>query len=191
MVVVSTIMAGAPNFMSVDAQTYLVSKMQRVNPQLGNLDYVFADYKKNNGVTYASSINFFIAGVPNIISTRHELSFNNEVPANSFDIPEDFSAEAERIDTSEMLVNKISDRVYHIGQNNAFSIFVDTGMGVVSAGGYPGINGRFERYQKESENFKPLAFQIVTHHHSDLLWDFLSSCFSSILVFRFLKQHRF
>jgi glyoxylase-like metal-dependent hydrolase (beta-lactamase superfamily II) len=77
--------------------------------------------------------------------------------------------EAERIDTSEMLANRISDSVYHIGQNNGFSIFVDTGDEIVAAGGYPGLKDRFDRFKQESGIHKPLGHQIVTHHHTDHL----------------------
>lgn len=151
----------------IDAETHLISKMVRVNPQLGNLDYVYSDYKQHNGVTYAASINFFIAGVPNLISTRHELQFNNEYPAENFAIPEGMKEEEERIDASQMLVNKISDRVYHVGQNGGFTMFVDTNIGIVAAGGYPALTDRFARFQEESESYKPLKYQVVTHHHSD------------------------
>jgi glyoxylase-like metal-dependent hydrolase (beta-lactamase superfamily II) len=153
----------------VDAQTFMISKMLRVNAQLGNLDYVFSDYKSNNGVKYASSTNFSIAGVPNLISTQRELSFNFKVAADSFSLPEGFEQEGERIDTSEMLVNKISERVYHVGQGNGYSMFVDTSVGIIGVGGYPALNTRFGEFQNEANNYKPLAYQVVTHHHTDHL----------------------
>ena len=153
----------------IDADSHLISKMVRVNPQLGNLDYVYSDYKQHKGITYASSINFFIAGEPNLISTRHELKFNEALTDDLFKLPEGLEEEGERIDTSEMLVNKISDRVYHIGQGNGYTLFVDTNIGIVGAGGYPALPARFERFQQESDNYKPLTYQVVTHHHSDHL----------------------
>lgn len=151
----------------VDAETFMISRMLRVNPQLGNLDYVFSDYQSDNGVKYAASTNFSIAGAPNLISTKRELKFNFDVAEDAFAIPGDFAAEGERIDTSEMLVNKISDRVMHVGQGGGYSMFVDTSMGVVGAGGYPALQARFDRYQSESKNYAPLSYQVVTHHHSD------------------------
>jgi glyoxylase-like metal-dependent hydrolase (beta-lactamase superfamily II) len=153
----------------VDAQTFMVSKMLRVNAQLGNLDYVFSDYKTNNGVKYAASTNFSIAGVPNLISTQRELRFNFDVAADSFSVPEGFKPEGERIDTSEMIATKISDRVYHVGQGNGYSMFVDTSVGIIGVGGYPALNARFEQFQSEANNYKPLAYQVVTHHHTDHL----------------------
>ena len=151
----------------IDVDTLLVSRMLRVNPQLGNLDYIFSDYKTNNGIRYASSTQFFIAGNPNLISVERELVFNQKFSDAFFALPEGFKAESDRVDDSEVVVNKVSDRVYHLGQEGGYSLFVDTGDGIVAVGGYPGLQTRFERFKKESKRFKPLNYQVVTHHHSD------------------------
>jgi glyoxylase-like metal-dependent hydrolase (beta-lactamase superfamily II) len=153
----------------VDSETHLISRMIRTNPQLGQLDYVFSDYKEHNGIAYAASINFLLAGDFNLISTRHVLQFNTPIDSSLFELPAGMKQEAERIDTSEMLANKISDSVFHVGQNAGFSIFIDTGDSIVAAGGYPGLKDRFDRFKKESGIHKPLAYQIVTHHHTDHL----------------------
>lgn len=151
----------------VDAKTFLITRMLRVNPQLGNLDYAYSKHKAQNGITYASNMTFSIGGVPNLISTKHELKFNFDPAPELFSLPNGFSPEGDRIDASQMIVNKISDRVYHIGQSGGFSIFADTNMGIIGAGGYPGLNTRLARFQEESDNYKPLAYQVITHHHSD------------------------
>jgi glyoxylase-like metal-dependent hydrolase (beta-lactamase superfamily II) len=151
----------------IDAQTSLISKMTRNNPQFGDLDYVFSGHEKRDGIYYATEMNFFIAGVPNLLSTYRNASFNFDVPEDTFSLPPGLSAEAERIDTSEMLVNKVSDRVFHIGQSGGFSIFIDTSAGIVAAGGYAALSARFDRFKEESNIHKPLAYQVVTHHHSD------------------------
>lgn len=151
----------------VDAKTYLISKMVRKNPNLGNLDYVFSDYKEHNGIRYASSTVFTIAGTPTLISTERTLKFNQNLADNAFALPTNFKAEGERIDASEMDANKLSSNAYHVGANGAFSLFIDTSMGIVAAGGYAGLANRFQHFQKASDNHKPLSYQIVTHHHSD------------------------
>jgi len=96
----------------IDAETFLVSKMLRVNPQLGDLDYAFSNYKEQNGVTYASGFVFSIAGDPNIISVSRDMTFNFPVSDDMFTLPEGLNEEGTRIDTSEMLVNKISNNFY-------------------------------------------------------------------------------
>jgi glyoxylase-like metal-dependent hydrolase (beta-lactamase superfamily II) len=68
-----------------------------------------------------------------------------------------------------MMANRISDSAYHIGQNGGFSIFVDVGDYIVAAGGYPGLNARFDRFKEETGIHKPLKYQVITHHHADHL----------------------
>ena len=62
-----------------------------------------------------------------------------------------------------------SGNVYHIGQNTGFSIFVDTGSEVIGCGGYPGLTDRLAKFREETGNFRPLRYQVVTHHHQDHL----------------------
>jgi glyoxylase-like metal-dependent hydrolase (beta-lactamase superfamily II) len=151
----------------IDAETSLISKMVRENPALGDLSYVYSGHTQIGDLVSATSINFFIDGQPNIISTKHALTFNQPLDSSSVTLPSDLSTEGERIDTSEMVINKISDDVYHIGQNGGFSLFADTSIGTVAAGGYAGLTARLKSFSKASGRFKPLSHQIVTHHHSD------------------------
>ncbi len=153
----------------VDKETYLISKMTRNNPAFGDLDYVYSNYQQNNGITYAANIDFFLAGVPNLISTNHKLVFNDSISDDAFAVPEKFKEEGDRIDTTEMRVNKIASGVYHLGQGGGYSLFVDTSDGVVAVGGYPALTARYDRYKTESDIHKPLSYQVVTHHHSDHL----------------------
>jgi glyoxylase-like metal-dependent hydrolase (beta-lactamase superfamily II) len=150
----------------IDAESYLVSKMVRINPQLGELTYVYSGHKKIDGVTSATGIVFSIAGNPQLISTKHTLTFNNST-TNAFSIPSGLSKEGDRVDDEGGVVNKLSDRVYHIGRDGGYSIFIDTSVGVVAAGGYPALTQRFDTFKTESGRYKPLAYQVVTHHHSD------------------------
>ena len=151
----------------IDAKTFLVSKMQRNNPQLGNLDYVYSDYQTHNGIRFAASTNFFVAGTANLTSTKRAITFNQALADNTFKLDENLEQESARIDTSEMLLNKLSERVSHVGQGNAYSLFVNTNIGTVAIGAYGGLEARYRHYQKASDNFKPLEYQIITHHHSD------------------------
>ncbi len=151
----------------IDSDTFLISKMVRENPTLGDLSYVFSGHKDIDGITSSTSIRFFIGGQPSLISTKHSLSFNQPLSKSDVTLASYLSAEGERIDDSEMVTNRLGDGLYHIGQNGGFSLFADTPTGIVAAGGYPGLSNRLEHFQKQSKNFKPLSHQIVTHHHSD------------------------
>jgi len=153
----------------VDKESGLISKMVRVNPQLGQLDYVFSDRSEDNGIPYAVSTNFFVAGTPNLVTVRNESTFNRRFPNSLFELPDGLTEEGERIDTTDMSSNEIADNVHHVGQGGAFSIFINSSAGLIAAGGSAGFAQRLNHYRQESGNFQPLAYQVVTHHHNDHL----------------------
>jgi len=153
----------------IDSETHLVNRMTRENPQLGLLDYVFEDHEFRNGISRATNVSFFVAGEPNLIGVDHRIRFNTDIPQGLFEMPAGLEPEGARINATEMVVNRLSKTVYHIGQNGGFSIFVDTPEGVVGCGGYAGLTQRFERFQKESGSHRPLRYQVVSHHHADHL----------------------
>jgi glyoxylase-like metal-dependent hydrolase (beta-lactamase superfamily II) len=152
----------------VDKDTGLISKMTRENPQLGTLSYIFSEYKRDGMVSYASNVDFYIAGQPNIISTAKTVEVNPSIDGD-FEGTSGYVNGGSQTDTSEMLVRKIADGVYYAGQNGGFSIFVDAGDHYVASGGYPQLPARLEAVQKEAGNEKPLKQIVVTHHHSDHL----------------------
>ena len=153
----------------IDTETGLITRMVRENPQFGQLDYVFQDHTETDGLMSAQRVNFSIAGAPNLLGVSREVRFNQPLSASLFELPPGFEPEGERIDTSELVVNRLSKNVYHIGQAIGYSIFVDTGSEVIGCGGYPGLTQRLERFREESGSHRPLRYQVVTHHHSDHL----------------------
>jgi glyoxylase-like metal-dependent hydrolase (beta-lactamase superfamily II) len=153
----------------IDSETHLVSRMTRDNPQVGLLDYVFADHKFKNGISRATNSSFFVAGEPNLIGVDHSISFNTAISNDEFEMPAGLEPEGARINATEMVVNRLSNNVFHVGQNGGFSIFVNTPEGVIGCGGYAGLTQRFERFQQESGSHRPLRYQVVSHHHQDHL----------------------
>lgn len=149
----------------VDTETNLLSKMTRP----GGLSYVYSQHKIMEGVTYASSADFFIDGQPNMISVSRGLTINPNV-AGEFEMPEGIvTIPGGMLDTSELMAKEIASGVYLAGQRAGFSIFVDAGDYFIAAGGYPQITKRFEAVKGLAGVDKPLKFQVVTHHHSDHL----------------------
>ena len=151
----------------VDNNTGLISKMQRNKSVFEDLDYIHSEHKSSGGITYAGQSTFFINGNVNIVSVAHKLEFNVPVNDSNFVLPASAVDGGERVDNSEMIVNKLNNRVYRIGQNGGFGIFVDTPQGIISAGGYPAINRGLDSFREASGTQKLLTHQIVTHHHSD------------------------
>lgn len=162
-------MEGSPDLtLFADAETGLISKMTRQNPQLGELSYIFSEYRSSDGVTYASDMNFLIAGQPNIVTTKRTIDVNPMVEEN-FKLPTGYSEQGATMDTSEMSVKKLADGIYYAGQNNGFSLFVDAGDHFVASGGYAALPARLDAVKAFAKVDKPLKQQIVTHHHTDHL----------------------
>ena len=162
-------MASSPDLtIFVDKNTGYISKMTRQNPQIGELSYVFNDYRKKEGFTYAHDMNFFIAGQPNIVSVARSVDINQDISA-AFDVPESYKPLGKNIDTSKMVAKKLAEGVYYSGLNGGFSIFVDAGDHYIGAGGYTALPDRLKAVQELAGNEKPLGKQVVTHHHSDIL----------------------
>jgi glyoxylase-like metal-dependent hydrolase (beta-lactamase superfamily II) len=153
----------------IDSETHLINRMTRDNPQLGLLDYVFSDHEEKNGIVRATNVNFSVAGDPNLIGTRHDVQFNVALADDRFAMPAGLEQEGARINGAEMVVNRLAKNVYHIGQNGAYSIFVDTGREIVGCGGYAGLSQRLAQFREETGSHLPLGYQVVSHHHVDHL----------------------
>ena len=159
---------GSPDLvLFIDNKTKLISRMLRVNPQAGNLDYIFSGHKTEAGVVSATQITFLIAGAINFVSTTHDVEVNVPMTDELLRVPTDFSAAGERNDGTVEVVNKINDYIYHVGQGGGFSLFVRTSDGLVGAGGYAALTNRLKQYQAESGQHYPLTYQVITHHHTD------------------------
>lgn len=153
----------------IDTDHGLIHRMTRENPQLGLLEYVSLDQETRNGITRATRTDFSVAGAPNLISEGRVIEFNPELDAGLFALPGGLTQEGDRTDTSVMIVNRLGDHAYHIGQGNAYSIFVDTGTELIASGGYAGLRERLSKYREESGNYRALGYLVVSHHHSDHL----------------------
>lgn len=160
--------AGVELTLFINKNTGLISKMTRENDYVGQLTYVFSNYQKTDGVTYASDFQLNIAGEPEVISTSRNIKVNHSLES-VFAKPQSFTKRGDIIDTSKMKVWVMDQGVYYVGQGHRFSLFIDSGKYFVAAGGNSGLKARFEALLKATSVDKPLKYQVVTHHHSDHL----------------------
>lgn len=153
----------------VDSQTNLITKMARdLTP--GTLYYHFKNHESVGGVTFAKRVDLFVnKDVSSIVVSRH-LTVNQRFPGAAFALdPRLREDTAERIDVSKMFYQKITENIGHVGQNFAYSTFIDAGRYLVGVGGYAGLKDRLAKFREATGNNKPLRYQIVTHHHTDHL----------------------
>lgn len=149
----------------VDAETNFISKMTRP----GGLSYVYSQHRRQDGISYAASTDFFINGQPNLIALSRRVTINPDVNGE-FDMPDGIETiPGGMLDTSKMMVKKVAEGVFLAGQRIGFSLFVDAGEYFIGVGGYPQLTKRFDAVKDFSGLNKPLGLQVVTHHHSDHL----------------------
>lgn len=148
----------------VNADSGLISRMARQTP-FGDLNYLFKDHKSVKGISYAGDYQFFVGDRLNF-HYRRDASIN-DVRAKEFELDKGLVAEPERVDGTEMSVDKLADNIYLVGQGGAYSVFADTGPNIIGVGAYGGLTPRFEALKEEIGSTKSLSRHIVTHHHDD------------------------
>lgn len=151
----------------IDATTGLITRMSRENPVIGTLDYVFSNHQQVDGTQSAMSVSFSIAGSLNLVGFDRQTRFNQDLNSSAFVLPADLSEQGQRADDRQMVVNKLSDEIYHIGQNGAYSLFIDAGDQVIAVGAYQGLSERLSAFRDVTNNHQPMTYQVVTHHHQD------------------------
>ncbi|MFC4348486.1 hypothetical protein ACFO5Q_11595 [Kordiimonas lipolytica] len=159
---------GYPEFtLYVDKASGLISKMTRPGRKPDSFySYVFSDYQKRGGFTFAADTYVMHDGKPDSLTVSRSLDFNADID-DAYTVPETYGTPAKMLDDSEMAVRRLADGVYHAGKNGGFSIFVDAGDYLIASGGYPGLEDRFNAVKAFAGTNKPLRYQIVTHHHDD------------------------
>ncbi|WP_286828083.1 MULTISPECIES: hypothetical protein [Kordiimonas] len=159
---------GYPEFtLHIDEDTGLVSKMTRPDAENGGqYVYVFSDYQKQDGFTFAADTYVMRRGKPDSLTATRTLDFNIDIDA-AYAVPATYDTPPKMLDFAEMSVQKLADNVYHVGQGGAFSIFIDAGDYLIASGGYHGLKDRLDAVQASLGTTKPLRYQIVTHHHDD------------------------
>ena len=153
-----------PLSLYVGMQDFMIKRMHRILPTL-EVFYLFDNHAQKNGISFAKDFRFFYDS-DFILSTVKREIFVNKLTNDAFTTDNAVKVAPEAFDNSEAIVNKLSDNAYHLGTEN-FSAFVDAGDHIIGIGGYGGLKDRFEAYQKEVSNNKPLRYQVVTHHHTD------------------------
>ena len=152
----------------IDSDTGHITKMVRKN-DYGAIRYQFGDFKKSNGITYANDFDFFVNDFLSEYAKSRKIEVNN-VRESTFEIDRGISEEGETVDQSEMTVEAVGNRIHQVGQNFAYSAFIEADDYLIAVGGSAGFKDRYAAYRaKHGNNGKRLKYMIVTHHHSNAL----------------------
>ncbi len=148
---------------------------QLILPTVGRLtSYNYLNHTKSNGIVWAQSLFIGNTQQPVSYSNSRKVSFNS-TKLDQFNIPLNYKTGTtkEYFDSSALTVNKIADNIYFAGQDWGYTLFIDTGSYLISAGAWQtddksnAWRNALALFRETTGNIKPLKQHIVTHHHFD------------------------
>lgn len=148
----------------IDRETRMLTRMERVLPPFGQIEYHFLDYTEIDGIAFNQKFRLFANGEENLLidirSTRVNVPLDDfiEVPANL----ERVAAVA----PDELSTQEIDEGVFLIGGNGTYALFVEMEDHVVAIGGTQTVPVSIAEMRKQIAD-KPIRYGVLTHHHSD------------------------
>lgn len=132
--------------------------------------FQFDHHQITHGLRFAEQLQVAAGGNIRNISVKREL-LAAKVPDEVFELPASYKAAkaVAQVMPQELQIQKLAEGVYHVGKSVGFSLFVEVGDSFYGVGGYQGLGERFKALQAKLKSDKPLAYQIVSHHHYDHL----------------------
>jgi glyoxylase-like metal-dependent hydrolase (beta-lactamase superfamily II) len=148
----------------IDRQSHMLTRMERVLPPFGQVEYAFLDYEMVDGIALNQRFKLFVNGDLNLVIDELQQKINTPVeqyttvPSSMQPIPE--------VTPQDFASNEIDEGVFLIGGNGAYGLFVEMADHVVAIGGTQGAAERIKALREEIPD-KPIRYGVLTHHHSD------------------------
>jgi len=163
--IVTLVMETGPGLsLYFDQQSHMLTRMERVLPPFGQVEYAFLDYAEVEGIAFNQAFRLYVNGEDNLIMDILETRVNQplepwlEVPAGLERVaavrPDEFGSQ------------EIGEGVFLIGGNGNYSMFVEMADHVVAIGGTQAVQPGIEELRKQVAE-KPIRYGVLTHHHSD------------------------
>jgi len=147
-----------------DQETHLLTRMERVLPPFGQVEYRFEDYTQIDGIAFNRSFRLLLNGDDNLEVSNETIRVNAPVAEYA-----QLGAGLEIIPAvvpDEFNLQEIDEGVFLVGGTGAYGLFVEMKDHVVAIGGTQGAAARIEEVRKHIAD-KPVRFGVLTHHHSD------------------------
>jgi glyoxylase-like metal-dependent hydrolase (beta-lactamase superfamily II) len=147
-----------------DQETHLLTRMERVLPPFGQVEYRFEDYTEIDGIAFNRNFRLLLNGDDNLEVSNETIRVNAPVAEYA-----QLAAGLERIPAvvpDEFNLQEIDEGVFLVGGTGAYGLFVEMKDHVVAIGGTQGAAARIEEVRKHIAD-KPVRFGVLTHHHSD------------------------
>lgn len=163
--VVTLVMAVGPALaLYIDQESHMLSRMERVLPPFGQVEYRFLDYQDIDGIPFNKKFRLLVNGESNLdIDNVHTVV--NASLDEYMAIPEELK-KVGAIEPDELGVNEIADGVFLAGGNATYCLFVEMPDYLVAVGGTQIVADALKALRDEGVK-KPVKYGVITHHHSD------------------------
>lgn len=163
--VVTLVMEVGPGLsLYFDQETHMLTRMERVLPPFGQVEYRFEDYTEIDGIAFNKNFRLLLNGDDNLDVTNKTIRPNAPVA--------DYTQLAAGLEKTpavlpdEFNLQEIDEGVFLVGGTGAYGLFVEMKDHIVAIGGTQGAAARIEEVQKHIAD-KPVRYGVLTHHHSD------------------------
>lgn len=163
--VITLVMAVGPALaLYIDQESHMLTRMERVLPPFGQVEYRFLDYQDIGGIPFNRKFLLLVNGESNLEIDNLKTKVNEPLDPLLV-LPEELEKVAV-VTPDDMSVNEIADGVFLAGGNATYSLFVEMPDYLVAVGGTQIVPDALEALRKEGVD-KPIRYGVVTHHHSD------------------------
>ena len=163
--VVTLVMEVGPGLsLYFDQETHLLTRMERVLPPFGQVEYRFEDYSEIDGIAFNRNFRLLVNGDDNLEVANKTIRVNATV-AEYANLPADLEKVA-AIVPDDFNLQEIDEGVFLVGGTGAYGLFVEMNDHVVAIGGTQGAAARIAEVRKHISD-KPVRYGVLTHHHND------------------------
>jgi len=148
----------------VDQENHMLTRMERVLPPFGQVEYEFLDYEMIDGVAFNQTFKLLLNGEDNLIRTVEWTKVNEPLDAY-VQLPANLEKVA-AIAPDPLSTQEIDEGVFLIGGNGTYALFVEMSDHVVAIGGTQTVPASIAEMRKVISE-KPIKYGVLTHHHSD------------------------
>ena len=163
--VITLVMEVGPGLsLYIDRESHMLTRMERVLPPFGQVEYQFLDYTQIDGIAFNQKFRLYVNGDDNLaIDIR--MTRLNEPLEQYVQVPDELRQLA-AISPDEMNSQEIDEGVFLIGGNNTYALFIEMEDHVVAIGGTQTVPASIEEMRKRITD-KPIRYGVLTHHHND------------------------
>lgn len=163
--VITLVMAVGPALaLYIDQESHMLTRMERVLPPFGQVEYRFLDYVDIEGIPFNRKFLLFVNGASNLDFDNVNTVVNASL--DEFLAVPDGLEKLDPVEPDDMSVNEIAEGVYLVGGSGTYSLFVELQDYLVAVGGTQIVPEALKALRKEGVE-KPVSYGVITHHHSD------------------------